>query len=304
MSWPVIGSIVNMASFGELGFGLLAQNEPMVKILVPVGQRRAGVRAAGPSWTMALNSRGATDEVEAGEDVVVSEEVGMVVVRVVESIADTEKDSVVGLIIDDMAEDDGVSCDVESTTESVAWLDIEGTDEIGSADSTSVVDVVTVSIIVSDVGTLVEVIIDDVVSVDVVSVVDRGDVENVSTLETETIAVSEVVVGFHSAELVEPDIKSLVKLDVNMSSIVVVSTEEVLMVRCEYCEPVPEVKVEPVGVSNPIEDSESVEAVDAVLTKVGTVAEDVDSPNWGDEKPDVTVVLGTSCQVSRTTCSQ
>jgi hypothetical protein len=68
---------------------------------------------------MALNSRGAADDVEAGEEVVVSEEVEIVVVRVVESIADTEKDSVVGLIIDDMAEDDSFSCDVESTTDSV-----------------------------------------------------------------------------------------------------------------------------------------------------------------------------------------
>jgi hypothetical protein len=221
------------------------------------------------------------------------------------------------------------------------------------------VDVVMDSIIVSDVGTLVEVIIVDAVSVDVVSVdvsvVDRGDIEYVSTLETEIIAVSDVVVGFHSAELFELDIKSLVKLDVDISSIVVVSTEEVLMVRCEYCEPVPEVKDEPIGVSNPIEDSEWVEAVelgtkrldkanidsnsvedgtvvessdsrsvsilelvesverdmrivdppvvssgvDVVLTKVDTVADDVDSPNWGDEELDVTVVLRTSCKVSR-----
>jgi hypothetical protein len=222
------------------------------------------------------------------------------------------------------------------------------------------VDVVIDSVIVFDVGTLVEVIIVDVVSVDavsidVVSVVDRSDIEYVSTLETKIIAVSDVVVGFHSAELFEPDIKSLVKLDVDISSIVVVSTEEVLMVRCEYCEPVSTVKVEPVDVSNPIEDPESVEAVelgterldkanvdsnsvedgivvensdsrsvsilelvesverdmriveppvvssgvDAVLTKVDTVADDVDSPNWGDEELDVTVVLRTSCKVSR-----
>jgi hypothetical protein len=69
---------------------------------------------------MALNSRGAADDVEAGEEVVVSEEVGIVVARNVESIAYTEKDSVVGLIIDDEADDDdGFSCDVESTTDSV-----------------------------------------------------------------------------------------------------------------------------------------------------------------------------------------
>lgn len=232
----MIGSIVKVASFGALVLGLLAQNEPMLKILVPVGETRAGVRAAGPSWTMALNSRGATDDVEAGEEVVVSEEVGMVVVRVIDSIADTEKDSVVGLIIDDMAEDDGFSCDVETTSDSVVWLDIEGIYEIGSVDSRSVVDVAIDSIIVSDVGTLVGIII-----------VDDSDSRSVLILE-----------------LVEP-----VERDMRI--------------------------VEPPVVSS---------GVNAVLTKVDTVAEDVDSPNWGDGKPDVTVVLGTSWKVSRTTLSQ
>lgn len=174
----------------------------MLKALVPVDETRAGVRAAGPSWTMALNSRGAIDDVVAGEEVVLSEEVGIVVAMVVESIVDTEKDSVVELIVDDMAEDDDCSCDVESTTDSVVWLEIEGIDEIDTVDNRSVVDVVIDSIVVSDVGILVEAIIVDTVlvnsvPVDVVSVVDRCDVEYVSTLDSEIIAVSDVVDDFH-----------------------------------------------------------------------------------------------------------
>ncbi|CAJ0547052.1 Ff.00g016790.m01.CDS01 [Fusarium sp. VM40] len=292
-----------MASLGALGLRLLAQNEPMLKNLVPVEERRAGVRAAGPSWTMALNSRGATDDVEAGEEVVGSEEVGIVVVRVVESIVDTEKDSVVGLIVDDMAEVDNFSCDVESTTDSVVWLEIEGIYEIDTVDSRSVVDVAIDPIAVSDVETLVEAIIVDsvpvdVVPVDVVSVVDRCDVEYLSTLDTEIIAVCDVVDDPHieeseSVEAIELGTERLGKADVDSDSVedaVVADNRDsrsvLILALVESVERDVRI-VEPPAVSSD---------VDAVLAKVGPVAEDVDPPDWED----VTVVLGKSCKVRRT----
>lgn len=287
-----------MASLGALGLGLLAQNEPMLKNLVPVEERRAGVRAAGPSWTMALNSRGAADDVEAGEDVVVSEEVGIVEVRVVESIVNTERDSVVGLIVDDMAEDDDFSCNVESTTDSVVWLETEGIYEIDTVDSISVVVVAIDLIAVSDVGTLIEAIIVDSVPVDVVSVVDRCDVEYVSALDAEIIAVSDVVDGFHiedseSVEAIELDTEILGKADVDSDSVedtVVAdhrgSRSVLILALAESVEGDVRI-VEPSAVSSD---------VDAVLAKVDPVAEDGDPPNWED----VTVVLGKSCKVRRT----
>ncbi|KAH6954625.1 hypothetical protein DER45DRAFT_633028 [Fusarium avenaceum] len=240
---------------------------------------------------MALNSRGAIDDVVAGEEVVVSEEVGIVVAMVVESIVDAEKDSVVELIVDDMAEDDDFSCDVESTTDSVVWLEIEGIDEVDTVDNKSVVDVVIDSIVVSDVGTLVEAIIVDTVlvnsvPVDVISVVDRCDVEYVSTLDSETIAVSDVVDDSHiedseSVEAVELGTERLGKADVDSDSVenAVVAdnrdSESVLLL----------VLVESVERDVRIVESPAVSSnVDAVLAKVDPVAEDVDPPNWEDVK--------------------
>ncbi|KAI6758543.1 hypothetical protein HG530_010783 [Fusarium avenaceum] len=253
---------------------------------------------------MALNSRGAIDDVVAGEEVVVSEEVGIVVAMVVESIVDAEKDSVVELIVDDMAEDDDFSCDVESTTDSVVWLEIEGIDEVDTVDNKSVVDVVIDSIVVSDVGTLVEAIIVDTVlvnsvPVDVISVVDRCDVEYVSTLDSETIAVSDVVDDSHiedseSVEAVELGTERLGKADVDSDSVenAVVAdnrdSESVLLL----------VLVESVERDVRIVESPAVSSnVDAVLAKVDPVAEDVDPPNWEDVK----MVLGKSCKVRRIT---
>jgi hypothetical protein len=240
---------------------------------------------------MALNSRGAADDVEAGEEVVVSEEVGTVVGRVVESIPDTERDSVGELIV---------------------WLDVEGIDEIDSVDSRSVADVAIDSIIVSDDGKLVEVIVVDVVSVDivsivavsvdvvpvdVVSVVDRCDVEYVSTLETEIIAVSDVVGDFHienseSVGAVELGTERLGKADVDSDSV-----EDAVGNRDSRSVLIPEL-VESVEkdmrIVEPPVVSSDVDA--AVVAKVDAVTEDVDPPDWKD----VTVVLDKSCKVSRT----
>ncbi|KAM0186712.1 hypothetical protein ACHAPA_011304 [Fusarium lateritium] len=62
-----------------------------------------------------------------------------------------------------------------------------------------------------------------------------------------------------------------------MNSTAAVSTVDVLMVMCKYCEPVSNGKVELQGVSNSVKDSESVEAVKLGTERLGKADVDCNS---------------------------